>query len=293
MPRVIPSAGRSRLAYDLVHSGPEVSLLGLPPRLLSSESLHIRGRSDAGILGRSVLSRASGAVREGLEIETLAAANWRDGARPRAILSAPNYLTKQQRTDTRGFVDRFTGAVNAGSVPLLEGGWTWQQVSMSSVDAEFLASRHFSVAEICRIFSVPEMLLQIGTRLPTDMASITSQFAVQCLSPMVSLIEHEFDFAVLPPGLHLELDLSGLMRGSFSQMTAALCALTQSGIATPNDSRRWLGGLPAIEGGDVLRVGPAPTWPADGPGLPHLGPSPGPTGAGLAAPGTNANEGAG
>lgn len=292
-PLIIGSAGGPRLAFDLIYRGPENSLLGLPARFLDSDVMHVKARSDYGILGRSVLSRAAGPVREGLEIETLAESNWRHGMRPSGVMMAPAYLTKQQRADSKEFLAHYSGAVNTGKVPLLEGGWSFLQTSMSSVDAEFLASRHFSVAEICRLFCVPETLLQLGTRLPTDMPGITAQLATQALAPLVALIEHEFSHAVLPAGMCLELDLSGLMRGSFSAMTGALCALVQSGICTPNDARSWLGGLPAIAGGDVLRVGPPPTWPADGPGLPHLGPSPGPTGGGLAAPGTHQNNGAG
>jgi phage portal protein BeeE len=148
----------------------------------------------------------------------------------------------------------------------------------------------FSVSEVCRLFCVPEPLLQIGQRLPSDMSTYVTTFAIQALAPLVNAIEAEFDHSVLPAGMHLALDMSGLLRGNYSAVVAALATATQSGITTPNDARRALG-LPPLEGGDVLRLGSAPSWPADRPGMPALHPSPGP-GGDLPNLGTNQNGGA-
>ena len=214
--------------------------------------------------------------------------------RPSAVLSAPAYLSDDQRKRYyESLQPRFMGALNAGNVPLLEGGWTYTQTSLNSVDAEFLASRQFSVSDICRLFNVPEVLLQIGTRSITDLSSYVTSFAQLCLSPLVTTIEAEFD-AILPSGMHLTLDLDGLQRGSFSAVTAAICAMTQSGILSPNNARE-AAGWPRSDtpGADDLRPGNPPSWPADGQGSEHLGPSPGPRGDGPSEPGNNQNEGAG
>jgi HK97 family phage portal protein len=295
MPAVITSGdGTSRLVFDIVPAQtPETRLLNLPRRLLADDALHIKLRSDnGGVTGRSVLSRAAGAVAEGQEIEKLAVTNWVQGMRPSGVLSAPNFLNDTQR-DRFGdaWMEKFTGSINAGRVPLIEGGWTFSQVGMSSVDAEFLASRAFSVADICRLFNVPEVLLQIGTRSITDLSSYVTSFAQLCLSPLVTVIESEFD-SILPVGMHLRLDLDGLMRGSFSAVVAALCALQQTGAITANDTRSELGWSP-LPDGDVLRPnGAAPNYPPDFSGSTALHPSPGPRGpGGLAEPGTNEDGG--
>ena len=64
----------------------------------------------------------------------------------------------------------------------------------------------------------------------------------------------------------------------------------QSGILTPNDCRRGLG-FPAHADGDALRPVGVPSFPADVKGMAHLGPSPGHTGDGLPATGTNQGSG--
>lgn len=292
-PRIVTSVtGDVRLVYDVTNRSDEARLLGLPPRLLDGDVLHVAGRSDAGVIGQSVLSRARSPVREGIEIAKLAEANWRNGMRPSMVYVAPEYLKEPQRAQAKAFLADFHGAINAGKVPLVEGGWKLEQISMNSVDAEFLGSRQFSVAEIARMFAIPEPLLQLGQRTPGDLSVYTTAFGQLCLSPIVAAVEAEFDFAVLPDGMHLQIELDGLMRGSFSAMTAALCAAVQSRILTPNNARESLGWPPHPDG-DELAAGTAPSLPADFKGGDHMGQSPGHQGDGPPAPGTNQNEGAG
>jgi HK97 family phage portal protein len=291
-PEFINAGGGPRLVYKVWNRHPEAELLGLPDRLLDGDVIHFRGQSDAGIIGQSVLTRARGPVGEGLAIEKLAVANWKNGMRPSALLTTGQVLddARRKRFDEE-FLPKFTGAMNAGKVPLLEGGFGYQSISLNSVDQEFLETRRLNTSQVAMLFGVPEVMLQIGQRLPTDMAPFVTMFAQLALAPLLSVIEAEFDHVVLPAGMHLVIDLDGLQRGSFSAIVAALAALLQSGAVTPNDVRTELN-WPPIEGGDKLRNGPAPSWPADGPGSKHLGPSPGATGDGVAEPGSHQNQGA-
>jgi HK97 family phage portal protein len=268
-----------RLVFDCLQFGTAESLLlGLPRRMLDTDVLHIRSRSDFGIVGRSVLSRAAEPLREGLEIATAAAANWKNGLRPSGVYSIEATLDEPARKRMRDAVrESNEGSSNVGRILVLDRGGKYIPTQMTSVDAEFLATRMFSVSEVCRLFCVPEPLLQIGQRLPSDMATFVTTFAIQALAPIVNAIEAEFDHSVLPAGMHLVIDMSALLRGNYSAVMAALATGTQSGITTANDARRSLG-LRPLEGGDTLRQGPPPTWPADRPGMPALHQSPGPGG---------------
>lgn len=288
--QVVQGTAGPRLVYDVVQTGPEVALLGLPKRMLDTEVLHLRARSDDGLIGRSVLSRAAGVVREGNALATAAEATWTNGMRPAGVFMSPTYLSSEQRDKAEANAGRFRGAVNAGRTPLLEGGWKFEQIGLTSVDAEFLATRQFSVAEVARLFNVPLGLIQPGQGVQPYEAMLAA-LAQLALAPLVAIIEAEFDAAVLPEGLHLQLDMSGLLRGNFSAQAGAFATLVQSGILTPNDARRGLG-LPAHADGDALRTGAAPNFPADAKGVPSIGPKPGKTGTGSPDPGTHQNEGA-
>jgi HK97 family phage portal protein len=281
-----------RLVFDVLHATPEATLLGLPPRLLDTDVMHVRARSDSGVIGRSVLSRAAGVTAEGVELGTLAFNNWRNGTRPSGALTTDGSRDEQQRTRIKARMDAYRGSENTGKLLVLEGGLKFDAFSLSSADAELLESRRFSVSDICRIFLVPEILLQIGTTAPTTLTPYLAAFAQMALAPLVASLEAEFDEAALPSGYHLQLDMAGLLRGDYAAIAAANAVLVQSGIATANDARRALG-LPAHDDGDTLRAGPAPTFPADSSGVPSLAPKPGPGGGPLPNTGTHENDGAG
>jgi HK97 family phage portal protein len=288
-PQVISGTGGPRLVFDLMQSSPESQLLGLPRRLLDTDTLHVKARSDLGAVGRSVLSRAAGVIAEGLEIQNLAASNWQNGLRTSGIISLQAALTKDGQARLKERLAAFKNDDTMG-VLILDQSAKYEAMSLSSADAEFLASRQFSVAEVCRLFNVPEPLVQLGPRVPADPTAYVTAFAQLCLAPIIADIESEFDNSVLPAGMHLSLDLDGMMRGSFSATVAGLAALKQSGIVTANDARAELD-WPPIAGGDVLGTGPAPNYPADFAGSTTMHKSPGPTGNGVAEPGSNHNQG--
>lgn len=291
LPQIVRSAGGSRLVFNVLEVNPEAALLNLPARLLDTDVMHVRARSDHGVIGRSVLSRASHAVNEGADLASLAEALFRNGLSLSGFVETGGVvLTAAQREQFQASLERLRGASNGGKTMLLEGAFSYNPLSVTPADAELLSSRQFSVAEIARLFCIPEPLLQLGQRIPASLDPYVTAFAQLALAPLINLIEDEFDAAVLPPDVHLQIDLAGMLRGNFSAMTAAMCAAVQTGIATPNDGRRALG-LPAADGGDDLRAGNAPNWPADRPGMPHLGPSPGPTGGGVPEPGNHQNGG--
>ena len=53
-----------------------------PARLLQDEVLHLRDRSDDGLIGRSRLQRAAAVVQAGLSIQDFANALYRNGVNP-------------------------------------------------------------------------------------------------------------------------------------------------------------------------------------------------------------------
>jgi HK97 family phage portal protein len=273
-PQIVGTGDATRLVFNVMNGGPEAQLLRLPRRLLAEETLHLKSRGDT-VIGRSVLSRAAGPINEAMAIQALAEHNWRNGARPSLALTAPTYLSEQQRARKQEFIDAISGVFNTGKVAVLEGGWKVDQLSLNSVDSEFLSTRRFSTAEIARLFGVPAIMLEMNDRMPNDLAAVTAMFAQQAVLPLVTTFEAEFSNAILPDGVYLRLDMDAMMRGSFSAVTAAICAATQSGLLTINDGRSALG-WPPIADGDRLRPGNAPSYPGDFVGSTAMHPSPGP-----------------
>jgi phage portal protein BeeE len=71
--------GSGRLVYDVVETIALYGSTGRPRRLLQDEVLHLKDRSDDGLIGRSRLQRAAAVVQSGMSIQSFGgdpAARW-------------------------------------------------------------------------------------------------------------------------------------------------------------------------------------------------------------------------
>ena len=149
------------------------------------------------------------------------------------MLRARGYLRSE-------FERRNSGAVNAGSVLVLDEGIQVKPLSMSAEDAELIASRRFGGEELARLFNVPPPLvgqLEFGSYSNVEtMGRYLSQF---CLAPWARRIEAEFARSVFLPDdpHHLMIDLAGLQRGDEAGRWATYGIAIDKGILTVNEVR--------------------------------------------------------
>lgn len=177
-----------RLAYDVGDGR------GGLRRDLEGEVIHLRDRTDDGLIGRSRLSRAADTLASVLLTNLFARSFLERGAQPSGVISHDAPLTFEQRDSLReSFTRRHVGAAQAGTALILDNGLTWQQMQISPEDAELLESRKFGNEEICRLFQVPPPLVQDyshNTFTNSDRAG--RWFAQFTLAPWARKIEAEF-----------------------------------------------------------------------------------------------------
>lgn len=202
-----------RLAYDIADPLGK----GRAKRLLQGEVLHLRDRTDDGLIGRSRLSRANETVAGVAAANAFARGFLDRGGYPSGVLSHPSSLTPEQKDAIqRSFAARHTGTQNVGRVLLLDHGLTWTTAAISPEDAELLESRKFGIEEICRLFQVPPPLVQdYSHNTFTNSETAGRWFAQFTLAPWARKLEAEFARSLFPAnsGLELEFDLSGFLRG--------------------------------------------------------------------------------
>lgn len=244
-----------RLAFDVVQFIAPWGGTGQPIRYLDDEVFHLKDRSDDGFLGRSRLSRAPDVLSQAHALQEYQAGVWRNNATPGGVLSTPSVLSPEAAERiAQSFKDNYAGTGNARKTVVLEQGLTWTTTAVSPEDAEVLASRRFTVEELCRLYQVPPPIVQDyshGTFTNTQQAALW--FAQLTLTPWVRKIEAEFARSVFGDGaeFHIEIDLSGLMRGDFAARWAAYNIAIQQGILTPDEVREAEGYNPR---GDAARV---------------------------------------
>lgn len=193
---------------------------GRERRLLDNEVLHLRDRSDDGLIGRSRLSRAAKVVGNALTVQDFAASTFNNTVSPSAVLTADCTLSLESLERLKiNFREAFSGSHNAARALVLDQGLKWDQLKITSPeDAELLASRRFGTEELARLYGCPPPIigdLSHGTFTNSETAG--RWFAQHTLTPWIKKIEAAFAKSIFTgferATHHLEIDLSGFLRG--------------------------------------------------------------------------------
>jgi HK97 family phage portal protein len=229
------------------------------------EMLHIRGPFGDALSGASTLSVCRTVFDDAMAAEAAASAMFRNGAAPSGILSAPEdvKLTKPQKDELEALLrDKYQGAIHSGRPMLLDGGLTWQALSINPQDAQMLESRKFSGEEICRLFGIPPGMVGYGDKgsnWGTGKEVDVLGFQKFTLRRRLKRIEQSVLKQLVPladrrsQGITIEFNLEGLLRGDTDSRYNAYERSIRMGIRTRNEVRA-LENLPPIEGGDVVTV---------------------------------------
>lgn len=188
-------------------------------RLLQDEVFHLRHRSDNGALGVSPITAAREVVELALAERDHGNSTFRNGTRLSGILKFPAKLNPAQRkTIGDSWNSQYAGGANAGKTALLEEGVEYQTVSMTLEDAEWIASRQFSVEEVCRLFRVPPTIvgdLRHGNY--SNSVEMSRQFVVLSLRRHLTMWEQAISRCLLTEAgrriYFAEHSVEGLLRG--------------------------------------------------------------------------------
>lgn len=243
-----------RLVYDVTDAVDAFGSSGRSRRLLDGEVLHIRDRTDDGIVGRSRLSRAAGTLDGAHAVQEYSNATFRNGVRPSLLVQAAHMISPEQFENLKRRFQVMFSRERAGLPLILDQGLEAKPLSMSLEDAELLAQRRFTTEELARIFQVPPPLVGIWDHSSfTNSETAGRWFAQYTLAPWITKIETEFRrqvFSDASADTHgLEIDLSAFLRGDPAARWKAWDTAIRNGILTPNEIREVEGWNPR-EGGD-------------------------------------------
>ncbi len=235
-----------RLAYDVTEITSLYGGTGRTRRLLQDEVIHVKDRSDDGLIGRSRLSRARSVVSAGLEIQTYAESMFGNQATPSGVIEADGKIDADAMDKLRRQFDKaYTGSGNARKAMILDQGVRFKPISVSPEDAELLASRRFTVEELARLYQVPPPIIgDLTNGTFTNSETVGRWFAQQTLSAWVRKIESEFNRRVMGSTHKLEIDLSGMLRGDPEQRWASHKIAVEAGILDADEVREVEGYAP-------------------------------------------------
>jgi len=236
---VVESLRTGRIFYDVTDPN------GGTRRLLPEEVLHLKDRSDDGIIGVSRLRRAREAFGTASATERFAASTYRNGAYLSGVIKHPDEIGPEAaQTIRESMAALHSGTGNAGRFAVLEEGMDWQAISVSPEDAQMLESRRFSVEQIARIYRIPPPVLgDLSNGSYSNVTELGRWFAGMTIRPWLDRWEQALSRVLLTEDGRrshvLEFDMDLLMRGDMLARLQAYRIGREIGLYNANDLRRF------------------------------------------------------
>ena len=235
-------------------------------KLRPEDVLHVPGLGFDGVMGYSPVALEKNAIGLGIAAEEYGSKFFSNGATPAGVLTHPNTVKNPQGL-RESWNAAYGGSANSGKVAILEEGMKFERISMPNNEAQFLESRKFQVAEICRIYRVPPHL--VGDLEHATFSNIEHQsisFAMHTIRPWLVRIEQAINRALFtekekvgsPTGgrFYARFNIDGLMRGSYKERMEGYAIGRQNGWLCANDIRDLenMNPIPEDEGGCAFLV---------------------------------------
>lgn len=245
-----------KLIYE-VGSGSDVKILQ------RNQVFHVPNLSFDGVLGLSPISYAASAIRLGLSYEQYGVNFYRNAALPSGVFEHPNELSDDAfRHLQEGLKESYTGMLNTGKPMILEEGMKWTPMTFSPVDAQLIESKYFQIEDICRVYRVPQHLVnKLDRSTFSNIEHLSLEFVMYTMLPIFKRFEDNINMQLLTAkqrkdGYYLEAKIDGLLRGDAKSRADAYAVGRQWGWLSVNDILR-LENMPAIGPAGDIRLTPA------------------------------------
>ena len=221
----------------------------------SDDILHFKLITEDGINGLSPITQNAKAINWGMDVEEFGRKFFTNGASMTGVLETSRSLSTEAIDRLKNsFNQAYTGVKNSSKTAVLEEGLTFKPISVSAEQAQFLASRTFSIEEVARIFNIPPHLLKDLSRSSfNNIEQQGAEFVIYSLMPYISKIEEEFNLKLFRKNelgkTFVEFNVMGLLRGSVNDRSNFYKSMFGIGVMSINEIRRKEN-MNAIEGGD-------------------------------------------
>lgn len=195
--------------------------------------------------GRSLILLAREAVGLALAAEEQGARLFSNGVQTDLVLEAEGDFggadAKDQLRDA--LAARHGGSANAFMPILLENGLKAKRIGLTAVESQYIESRHYSLADIARLFRVPGVLLGLADKTNTFAAaeSFFQGYSKHTLGPWTRRIEETAERDLLlsrESDLFVRHDYTQLLRSDQKTRFEAYKVAIEAGIMQPQEARK-------------------------------------------------------
>ena len=222
------------------------------------EMFHLRGLSLDGFRGLSVLSHMRESLGLALAGERTGAELMRSGQVTTGVYKHPGQLSLEAYARLKKSMDeRRSGGADAGESILLEEGMSFEAVSMSAADMQFLQMRDFQRYDIAMFFGVPPHMIGATEKTTSWGSGIEAQgiaFVTYTLNDWLRIWEEAIKRDLISerewPVMDARFYTQGLMRGDVKARWESYVKAMQWGVMSPNEVRA-LEDMNPRDGGDI------------------------------------------
>jgi len=206
----------------------------------ADEVFHLPGLGYDGLIGYSVVRMAAQSLGLASIQDEYAARFFANGGRqPYYLAKKTRFKDDEQFKEFREKWDEAYGGSNFHKAPILEGDIELKELGMPLQDAQLLASRQFSVAEICRWFGVqPHLAFDLERSTNNNIEHQGLEFVQQTMLYWLNLVEQEAEAQLLTDGeqgtYYIKHNLNALLRADFKSRMEGYSIGLQNGMINPD-----------------------------------------------------------
>lgn len=224
--------------------------------LSDARVFHVPGFGFDGLVGKSPIALAREALGFHLAVREYGARYFGNGARSSGVLMHPEHIGPEALQSIRNDWERLhSGLDNSHRIAILEEGVTYQQISISPEDSQFLETQRFGIQDVARWFGVPLHMLADNSMSPaSNVEQASLDWVMHGIRPRAVRIEKAVNWDIVPQGkLFAEFLLVSLLRGDMAARGQFYNTMFNLGAMSQNDIRE-AENMNAIENGDTYYV---------------------------------------
>ncbi len=223
------------------------------------DMIHLRGLSTDGVKGKSPIAVHRDNLALSVSAQNYGERFFNQGGNMSGVFKYPSTLKPEAYERLKkDLLAQSVGLHNAHLPLLLEGGMTYERISIPPEDAQFIATRKFQKTEIATIYGVPpHMIADLERATNNNIEHQGMEYVMYCLMPYLVRLEEEFNRKLLRDDEFEEyyylFALNGLLRGDAKTRSEYYKNMNFVGAMSANEIRS-LEDMNAYEGGDEYFV---------------------------------------
>jgi len=221
----------------------------------ADQMLHLKGPGN-GVVGYSIGEIAAQSLGISVAAQDFTGAFFGNNLSIGAVLETDKALDAPQKEAIRkDWKKKFGGAKNAHEMAILDRGFKFNRLQMSSTDAELLSTREFQIKDIARWFRIPpHKLMDMSNSTFNNVEQQDINYSTDTITPWIRRLEVQLKFKFhRTDNTIIDIDEKALARGDMKARSAFFKEMFAMGTMSGNQIA-LAEGLPKYEGGEIRYI---------------------------------------